>query len=190
MHGWGQECLNPKPIIFAWTVTVADRTQKHTYITFDVMEGSSPSVIGLDKAQYSNMKNLCHNPHIMISRPSDNSLRSFVTYITSDYHNDICQRMRVELVQRPQTLISSMLPRTLHSKASRTPKIFAKKVHRYTHAHADTVKDLCKQAGVLTNNLEQAIDDVDNACEICARNGHRLPSKKVSLNHVNEAFNQ
>lgn len=42
----------------------------------------------------------------------------------------------------------------------------------------------------MSEELEDAIDDIDAACEVCARHGKPLPSKKISLTHVNEAFNE
>lgn len=52
------------------------------------------------------------------------------------------------------------------------------------------MKTIYAHAGILTKSLEEAIDKVDEACEVCVRNGRPIPSKKVSLSHVNEAFNQ
>lgn len=44
--------------------------------------------------------------------------------------------------------------------------------------------------GILITQLNEAIDKVYDACEVCVKSGRPTPSKKVSLTHVNEAFNQ
>lgn len=38
--------------------------------------------------------------------------------------------------------------------------------------------------------LAKTIDDIVDACEICTKNGQPKTSRKISLTHVNEAFNQ
>lgn len=73
-------------------------------------------------------------------------------------------------------------------KTTRHPKIFAKKIRRLIHAHPDQIKSICQQAGILNEDIAKAIDDVAEACIICARSGYPAPSTNISLNHVNEAF--
>lgn len=63
------------------------------------------------------------------------------------------------------------------------------RIHRLTHASPDQIKSVCQQAGIPTDRIENAIDEVTDACSICARTGYPSPSKKISLTHVNEAFN-
>lgn len=38
--------------------------------------------------------------------------------------------------------------------------------------------------------LRKAVDDVSSVCPLCAAIGHPLPSKKASLSHVDQRFNQ
>lgn len=52
------------------------------------------------------------------------------------------------------------------------------------------MKSICTHAGILNEKFISAIDKVDAACEICARHGRPLSSTKISLTHVNEAFNE
>ena len=51
------------------------------------------------------------------------------------------------------------------------------------------MKRLCTEAGLFSKELEEAIDTVCAACEVCAKNGLPVPTRKVSLTHVNQAFN-
>lgn len=43
---------------------------------------------------------------------------------------------------------------------------------------------------MLSPAMEEAIEKVTDACEICAKNGRLKAFRKISLTHVNEAFNQ
>lgn len=49
--------------------------------------------------------------------------------------------------------------------------------------------NLCMDAGLLSRPMEGAITKVCDACDICAKNGRPKNSRKISLTHVNEAFN-
>lgn len=51
------------------------------------------------------------------------------------------------------------------------------------------MKIICPQAGILTYIIAKMIDKVYHECGICARSERSTPVQKVSLTHVNEAFN-
>ena len=167
-----------------------DRNNKPTSFLFDLVEGSSPLIIGLDVLKYSNILNLLPDPCVIIRRQIDSFPRVFDTYIAPD---PICDsqdmRLRIAITIQPNASVSSLMS-NLQLRSRRSPLLFSKQIHRFTHASADDVKSLCKHAGIMTKELESAIDKVHSACEVCAKNGQPRNSKKVSLNHVNEAFNQ
>lgn len=190
MHGWGTDCLDAKPVVCSWTVTFADTQGNPTSFTFDIVKGDSPLVMGLDVGRHTDSHNLTAKPLIKILRPRDNALRILKTYIEGDdKRNPDCLRMRVELAPSPQSAICTLLTK-LHTRATRAPKTLAKQLHRLTHAPSQQVKNLCRHAGILSEDLEDAIDAIDAACEVCARHGRPLPLKKISLTPVNEAFNE
>lgn len=51
------------------------------------------------------------------------------------------------------------------------------------------MREICKDANLISPDFEQAMTKVFDACEICAKNGQPKSSRQVSLTHVNEAFN-
>lgn len=161
-HGWGQACHDPKPIVCSWMVTVYDRNEMPTSITFDLLQGGSPLVIGLDISRHSNVHNLNKTPYIEISRPADNNPRMLNTYFSRGGGDS--DRMLVEIAPRPITLIGSHLSRHLLDKTHRTPRIFPKQIHWHTHARTAQVKELCEHAGVLCPKISSAIGHIDNAC--------------------------
>lgn len=71
----------------------------------------------------------------------------------------------------------------------RTELSIAKKVHRFTHAHAVEMKSLYQTAGLLTPELTEAFEKVFAACDVCSSEGRPRTSKKILISHVNEAFN-
>ena len=66
---------------------------------------------------------------------------------------------------------------------------FVKRVHRFSHGTATEMKELFEDASLLSGGIGKACDRVHRACDICASTGRPKDKKKVSLTHVNEAFN-
>lgn len=65
----------------------------------------------------------------------------------------------------------------------------AKQIHRVPHAHPQQTKLVWHQAGILAPELERAIDGIDALCKICMWSIWPGPSQRISLSHINEAFN-
>lgn len=65
----------------------------------------------------------------------------------------------------------------------------AKRLHRFTHATTNDIQRLLSDAGKLTGHLEGAYERVYDACDICAATGQQKPRRKVSISHINTAFN-
>ena len=183
-HGWGEECLNPKLIVASWTLHVQDVEGKPTAFTFELVEGTSPLILGMDVRKYSNTFNLSDQKYIEMRRPTDSAPRTLFTYIVP---ND--DRLRLEVAPHPLATVSTLLG-NVHTTAKRTPLVFCKRIHRYTDAHPDELRNICKDAGIMDNLLDDAITRVSEACQVCCKNGRSKPSRKVSLSHVNAAFNE
>lgn len=122
--------------------------------------------------------------YIRLKRPTDIQERILFTYILP---NDC--RLRLDLAPHPTSVVQTLLGTTT-ALTGRSPKNFCKIVHRYTHATEHDMRELCKDADILDPALDAAIKAVCDACKVCAKNGLPKSSRKVSLSHVNEAFNQ
>lgn len=183
-HGWGENCLDARPIVCSLTLTVQDVTGKPTSFTFDLVHGKSPLILGQDVRQHCNTFNLTEQRYIRIKRPTDDAERYTFTYIIPED-----SRLRLDIAPHPLSVKRTLLG-NIHAGVKRAPLVFCKRVHRYTHATPEEMRILCKDANMLDEALEQAIDKVFAACEICAKNGRPKSSRKVSLTHVNEAFNE
>ena len=182
-HGWGDECLGARMIVYSWTITIHDVHGKPTSFTFDLVSGNSPLILGQEIREHCNTFNLANEKYIQMRRPHDDDYRYHYTYLLpSD------RRLRLDIAPHPMFTKRTLLG-NIHTNAKRQPLAFSKRVHRYTHATADEMKLLCKEADMLDKQLEAAIEQVCNACDVCAKNGRPVPTKKVSLTHVNQAFN-
>ena len=167
----------------SWTVTIHDTQRRPTAFTFDLVRGQSPLILGQDVRGYCNTFNLTNQRYIEMKRPKDDAHRYLYTYIDSSDG-----RLRLDIAPHPLATKKTLLG-NIHTTVKRQPLTLCKRVHRYTHATPDEMRHLFQDANMLDNELEDAIEQVCNACEVCAKNGRPLPSKKVSLTHVNQAFN-
>lgn len=106
------------------------------------------------------------------------------TYITPDHHGN--NRLRLEVVPRDNVTYRSLLCTNQAQDATAT----VAKIHRFSHAHSDDMKAILQDAGRLDAETKQACDDVLNSCPVCVTTGRPAQHRKVSLTHVNAAFNQ
>lgn len=72
---WGAEYLNEKSITWTWDLMVEDVYEKPTVLKFELVEGKSPLIIGLDVKRYEETLNRVESTRIVFRRPSDTSER-------------------------------------------------------------------------------------------------------------------
>ena len=170
--------------VCSWTLTLQDSNREPTSITFDLVVGDSPLIIGMDIRAHCNTFNRNNQNFISMKRPSDKEERILYTYLVpSD------SRPRLDVAPHPRSCVGT-LPGNPRTTVKRTPLALCKRVHRYTHASKADMKALCRDARILNPEMKKAIEAVCDACEIYAKNGHPKASRKVSPTHVNEAFNE
>lgn len=184
-RGWGPTASNAVLITSSWTLTIQDMHDKAVSLTFDLSEDDSPLVIGLDAKRHSITDNLSTPARLILNRPKDKGPRSLPCYF--DNSDRLRQRLRALVV--PSVPIISALAATAAWPNLRISTL-AKRLHRLTHAPPGEIVALCKKGGILTPDLSKRIYELSEACEICARSGLPHASKKVSITHVSEAFNQ
>lgn len=78
-HGWGTECAQAQHIRHTWYLTLFDINGLPTTIAFDLVNGSSPLIIGLDVKRFGNTINIGREKVLQFKRPQDNRIRTFVT---------------------------------------------------------------------------------------------------------------
>lgn len=180
IHGWGEECHDPRPIIASWDLMIPTNDGTLVPFTFDIVRGSSPIVIGLDVKRHADTLCLSSPKRMVLRRPTDTQSYEFNLY-TSPFD----ERLHVNTINRSSVIRTSMLSGSHFTQ----PTAMAKRLHRFTHARPDDIRDLCHQANKLTPELSEEISKVFGACEICVSTGLPLTSRKVSLKHINRLFN-
>lgn len=144
----------------------------------------SQLVLGQDVQKHCNTFKLAHQRYIEMNRPTDTSNCIIFTYFVPGD-----DRLHLDIASHPLVGVTTLFA-TIHLSATLQPLILSKNIHRYAHAPADEIKAISLDGGVLDESLEAAIEKVVTACEICTSSGRPTSSKKVSLTHVNEAFNE
>lgn len=152
--------------------------------TFDLVPGKSPLILGMDVRAYCDTYNLGDQKYIKLKRPTDSATRVLFTYLVPDNN-----RLRLVIAPHPRSVVRTLLG-NVHASFKRTPLIYCKRIHRYTHSTKEEMKRLCLDAKIDDGKLEEIIGRVVDACEICAKNGRPKSSRKISLTHVNQGFNQ
>lgn len=76
-HGWGQGCADYKPIMRTWTILTMDVNDRPTSLCFDLVDGVSPLLVGLDIKRYADTVNTEEPTVLLIKRPTDGEYRVF-----------------------------------------------------------------------------------------------------------------
>lgn len=63
------------------------------------------------------------------------------------------------------------------------------KIHAMAYASVAETIIICDEAGWLSPELRSEIEKVGTTCESYTQAGALRPSQKISLNHINQAFN-
>lgn len=183
-HGWGDGCADPKTVVATWHLRTSDMNGKPTIIPFDIVEGESPLILGLDVKRFADTINLAQPSILKIKRPSDKAERHFHTYLDKDINGNL--RTWVEIAHHPKLSVNSLMSSV---DKHRTLNI-VKKLHRFSHASSSDMACLLESAGYKDNNLKDICERVYNSCDICASSGRPSHMRKISVSHVNEAFNE
>lgn len=180
-HGWGVGCDRAKRIRYTWYLTLFDTQGLPTTIPFDLVEGHSPLVIGLDVEKYGTINNVQN--YTEFKRPNDNAKRKLLTYVDTDDNGD--ERIWLDIAPHRKSSVTSLM-----ANVKKRPELnLVKKVHRFTHGNRHELSTLFEDAGMMTDKVKKAIDKVTSSCIPCTKSGRPANSTKISLKHVNKDFN-
>lgn len=182
-RGWGGKALGSKPVRCRWTLFIQDLNGLPTSIPFDLFEDDSELAIGLNDKAFSSTNLLTAPPKLTLSRPQDDGSRVLSVYL--DGVDPFKARLRLDV-----TLLPRLSRALIATPLLLRPRSLAKRIHRYTHAPAKEASCILRLAGYKSCKLHNAIEEVSKSCPLCAASGHPLPSKKASLSHVEQHFNE
>ena len=197
-RGWGHNGLGASKVVCSWTLTIEDVNGLPVSFRFDLCDDDSPLSIGLN-VKAESITNLIDNPPTMtIQRKGDKGRRVLPIYMdpldsstqTKERATLMKRRVRLDVTGFNITSKGLMSTGTIERARNLRPSTFARRLHRFTHAPVDETKTILRRAGLLTEELERAVEAVAENCDVCARSGQPLPSRKASLNHADEAFNR
>lgn len=156
--------------------------------TFDRSESDDPLVISMDVKEFADTLNRGDEKLVITERPTDINPRVMPTYIGFDGED---MGLRLLIATHPEILRKSrsMLTSSMRN-ARRAGRTLAKRIHRYSHGTIHEIESMCRDAGILDEPLRDAIKDTVKACDICSKSWQPAHSRKISLTHVNEEFNQ
>jgi len=120
--------------------------QKATIIVFDLVDGRSQLIIGLEVKRFSNTKNIGHPTTISLQWPTDTSRRKFITYITKKKHGN--DRLKVHVATQARSTYGSLMANIM-KRPELNSQIFARER-----------KSIFSDAGVLSDGLSRAFDKV------------------------------
>lgn len=184
MHGWGTACADPKPIKGYWQLTIMDMNNYPFTLEFDIVNGRSPLIIGLDSAQYADTCNLSRPNTFSIRRPQDRQIYNLHTYTAHDDTGN--NRLRLQIVPHENSNIASLTASTDRHRIL----ITAKKIHRFGHGNATEMERIMKSMRFNAEDVKRACQKVQSACPVCAATGRPKNRKKISTTHIHSAFNQ
>lgn len=183
MHGWGTECANAKQIRCTWELTVMDAHNWPVTFTFDLVDGRSPLIIGLDLKQYADTYNRDMPRIILFRRPGDVREYKMYTYIATDLNDN--PRLRLEIAPHAKSSIHTLMA----TADKRRELTMAKRIHRFGHASSKDMAKMMKHTGYDMKRITEACDKVFSSCAICASSGRPADRRKISTTHLNAAFN-
>lgn len=140
-------------------------------------------MIGLDANKYSTTMNDGPPKVFILESPSDSTPRKFFVYVSPDEFEN--EHLRLEVIPDAHSRIFLMM-----SRIEKSNKLnFVKRFHRFTHTHVTEMRTILTDADILTTYTRQACNKLYDSCLICSSSEKPLHKKKVSVRHVNDAFN-
>lgn len=184
-RGWGCEGFDLRPITAFWTLLVQDVENKFTSLAFDRTADDSPLIIGLYLQKYSTKNYVRDLGWVEITSKSETVCNRLKIYITCDHPLQLRAYVDTYCVS---DLILMLYPSL--STVLATIYSLSKRVHQYSHVPSAEMATSLGKRGLTGDKLKQVCSEIVNACDLCPRTDLPLPSWKISLLSISEAFNE
>lgn len=172
--------MDVRPIWDFWDLFAMDSKIKPTVLKFDLIDGTAPSIVGLDVLVYTQIEN---NPHKPLFKFTNDSLKTYFNICITNNIGDI-KRERLLLLPRYETFTFTLICSNLKGIGSQ----IANKLRRLTHARKCEMKTLLRDTDIIKIFVQY--DTVYGSCNICASLGRLHKMEKISWKHVNGAFDE
>lgn len=182
-HGWGAEFHDGQMVKCTWKPTEMDIQSRPVNFSFDLIEGSSPIIIGLDVKQHAETWSRTGPRTFMCERPSEIHVHTIHTYVVQDTRRNY--QSRLQIVPHSRSSLS-----TIMSSNNKKEIQMSKQIHRFGHACAKDLKLLMKPTNYNEEKVKITWLKVKSACTNFPSSGTPTDRKKVSTTHINDAFNE
>lgn len=154
LHGWGEQCKDTKPIRCSYSLKITDASNWPATLTFDLVNGISPLIVGMDVRHYPDTCNRKWHHTISFKRPYDTRDYTLYTYIGDDDTGN--RRLRLEITPHADTAVSTIMGNA-HSRRERN---IAERIDRFGHAAAAEMRELLSGTDLDEAKLRKACEDV------------------------------
>lgn len=183
-HGWGANYADIKPFIATRYLRVDHSECGSTTIPFNILDGYSLLTIGLGFKKFANTVNSGPAPFISFRRRGHQSDHHFPVYISKDRQGN--GRLRLELVPYLNSTVCSLMC-NVKKHPSRN---IVEKIHRFSYASSGEMQKFLPEARLAGSEVEKEIQAIYDSCLSCALSGRPFNRRKVSISHINEAFDE
>ena len=204
-HGYGPACNDKKLAFASWSLPVVGINGTEGSLKFYITKGSDPLLLGnhvISKSNLLGSENLIDIPPKALGSSSkrlilptytvgeDLEVRTYLHIVpsrSSEFSTYFKSISSYNSTQLEDDETGEELNRRYGN--SKHARMFAVRLHSFTHLNPRDMKKVCKRAGILTSVLSQAIDDVYSKCTSCKMTGRPIGSRKISFSRILANFN-
>lgn len=140
-HGWVVGWETARKIKYYWNLTIFEVQGLLFAISFDLVEDSSPLIVGLDVESYGNTSNMHEGRGIEFNRSQDNKKKNLFTCIAKDTSDNV--RLWLDIGRYKNSCVKAL---TRNIKMQQEINL-AKNVHRCTHGSKHELENTFIEAG-------------------------------------------
>jgi len=202
-HGYGPSCSDKKLVFAIWKLPVQDLHGYKASFPFYFTEGSGPLLLGNEILSHSNL--LCSENLLAIPHGVCNTFRHEIILPTYTAGCDSSLRTHLHIVPASISALGTFFAsvRSFRSSLfsvgnendnstfndSKYARMFAVRLHIFTHLTPNDMKKICERAKILTPVLSQALESAFSKCTSCKATGRPVHSRKVSFSRILAEFN-
>lgn len=159
-----------------------DSNKHPVTLSFDLVDGNSPLIVGMDIRRYLNTFNGNQPTTITFKITYYKFEHKLYKYISDDCGGNT--RLRLYIETHKEATVKSLLA----SASGRREFTLSKRVNMFVNASPSYMEEILSSAHLYKVRLTYACAKVLSACEIRAETGSPPPTKKISTTHVNQGF--
>lgn len=136
----GEDGISSKPVVYSRRMCATDTYGKETKIPFDLIDGSSPLLLGLDVMQHAVSKN--NIGRVTFQRPQNFGQKTFRTCIA--HGEDRNKRIKLDFIPHVRSTVSSILG----DRSKKNESTMARTLHRVTHVPKKEMETILKVVAI------------------------------------------